>query len=259
MEALCQRCSKPLQTPFWKCIAGHPLCPRCSREVQGCPACQASDTAAATALQGMQHLTCRFNYRKCAFVGAYEELQKHEAVCPYGEATFPCFIRNCEWNGVKVVFSQHLLEDHKLDPPVNFYTGFVFDIHTAATSLEDWKGKEWYALFSQDTKRYLCTCKCQDEVLTVLVYSLAQDPEPMQIVVKSPGLVGVEQSPMQVFIGRTVHPNQKEPSGLTVDLDQLSSFLHHEYRKVGPASCYVALVPITVLLGDPATESLHRL
>jgi len=192
-------------------------------------------------------------------VGAYEELQKHEAVCPYGEATFPCFIRNCEWNGVKVVFSQHLLEDHKLDPPVNFYTGFVFDIHTAATSLEDWKGKEWYALFSQDTKRYLCTCKCQDEVLTVLVYSLAQDPEPMQIVVKSPGLVGVEQSPMQVFIGRTVHPNQKEPSGLTVDLDQLSSFLHHEYRKVGPASCYVALVPITVLLGDPATESLHRL
>lgn len=192
-------------------------------------------------------------------MGAYEELQKHEAVCPYGEATFPCFIRNCEWNGVKVVFSQHLLEDHKLDPPVNFYTGFVFDIHTAATSLEDWKGKEWYALFSQDTKRYLCTCKCQDEVLTVLVYSLAQDPEPMQIVVKSPGLVGVEQSPMQVFIGRTVHPNQKEPSGLTVDLDQLSSFLHHEYRKVGPASCYVALVPITVLLGDPATESLHRL
>lgn len=192
-------------------------------------------------------------------MGAYEELQRHEAICPYGEATFPCFIRNCEWSGVKVAFSQHLLEDHKLDPPVNFYTGFVFDVHTAATSLEDWKGREWHALFAQDTKRYLCTCKCQDEVLTVLVYSLTQDPEPMQIAVKSPDQVGAEQSPMQVFIGRTVHPSQKEPSGLTVDLDQLSSFLHHEYRKVGASSSYVALVPITVLLGDSATESLHRL
>ena len=259
METSCQRCFKSLQPPFWMCLAGHPLCHQCSREAQGCPACQASDSTASLAMQGMQHLACRFNYRKCSFIGTFEELQKHEVACPYGDSTFPCFLLNCEWNGVKAAFCQHLTEDHKMDPPVSFRTGFIYDVHTAAPSLEDWKGKEWTGLFTQNSKKYLFTCSCADEVLAVCVFSLSHESEPVQITVRSPVQVGVEQSPVQVFIGRTMNVQNRELRGLTVDLDQLGSFMQHEFRKVGATSCCVALVSITVLLGDSASESLYRL
>jgi hypothetical protein len=111
----CPVCKTLMKPPIYQCKFGHSFCSNCRPKLEKCPNCRALfGTTRNYSLEGLTagiSYSCMYHHLGCEETLMVNELDKHEAICPF--KPYPCPLDDCSFRGTHSNIGKHLDENHK--------------------------------------------------------------------------------------------------------------------------------------------------
>lgn len=232
----CPKCSQVIIPPVWQCLKGHKLCNYCNKKTSVCPTCSLElkhpdrDTLLEDVIRDTSDLPCKNKIKGCDYSGRIHELVQHQQICEFDDYIVNCFFcKDTVWQGKKRFLVSHLMQAHSTDLPVSIHTEFAIELWKTSQDIESWHTSQWKPrLYRRDIEGaerfYMFRASVKDNVLRAGVWSISHDPEPVKIMLKLPESCSDEESPMQIYVGKTLGLHTSIGPMFTIALD---SFFHY--------------------------------
>ncbi|KAK9106170.1 hypothetical protein Scep_023014 [Stephania cephalantha] len=126
----CNTCRRPLSTPVYQCLTGHPTCDRCRTRRKKCITCllEIGSIRCFAIEKVMEYvkLSCKHAHYGCKETMFYNQREEHEKKCNYSPCSCP--VEGCLFStGSSEELGQHVKEHHP-SFPMEFRFKVPFDV-----------------------------------------------------------------------------------------------------------------------------------